>query len=178
MREGSRRERGTDEREVRCARDARPARVRIRARGGVALTAGLERYSSAGSGSLSVTRGETPPYELCVRGVFGPGLPLSTAWQTARETGAVSEMPYALGLALGRVYEQQARYRALGDALTHAINVDYQREGIEAYMRRRCAHFITLETDFANREGVLVQVYRKALRELPADPARVVARGR
>jgi hypothetical protein len=117
-------------------------------------------------------RAEAPPLAVCAGGavgpVFAPALPLATAWQAARETGAVATMPYATVLALGRVYEQQTRYRALGDALTQAINVDYQREGLAPYMRARCANFAVLEEDFANREGALADLYAAALREVGA----------
>jgi len=116
-------------------------------------------------------RGQTPPLAVCVAGVFSPALPLATAWQAARETGAVATMPYATVLALGPVYEQQARYRALADAVTQAINVDFQRDGIEPYMRARCANFATLEEDFANREGVLAALYAEARRGLGAARA-------
>jgi hypothetical protein len=117
-------------------------------------------------------RRELPPERVYFGGVLRPALPLSTAWQTARETGALSGLPYSVVLAVAPVYEAQARYRALGDALTHAIMVDLQRRGVEPVFRDDFANFITVERDFAQREQILASDYSRTIAQL--DSARGV----
>ena len=90
----------------------------------------------------------------------------STAWESARETGATSEMPYDLVLVLSRTYDRQARYRSLGDALVQDVMGQIRREGMEAVLRDRSASFVPLQEDFVNRESLLLQAYNSALVEL------------
>jgi hypothetical protein len=99
-------------------------------------------------------------------GVFRPALLLSTAWQTARETGALSQLPYALVLRLAPVYESQEKYRALGEALGQGTMLDAQRRGAMIVFRDNFANFIVVERDFSNREEVLARNYRQALATL------------
>jgi len=107
-----------------------------------------------------------PPRVYFESGVFQPALPLSTAWQTARETGALSGLPYSVVLAIAPVYEAQARYRAVGDALTQSIMVDVQRRGVEPVLRDDFANFIPVERDFAQREQVLAGDYARTIAQL------------
>jgi hypothetical protein len=111
-------------------------------------------------------RGQRPPESVYFGGVLQPALPLSTAWQTARETGALTALPYAVVLALAPVYEVQSRYRELGDGLAQAIMVEMQRRGVEPVFRDEFAHFIPIERDFANREGMLDDTYAQAIARL------------
>jgi hypothetical protein len=107
-----------------------------------------------------------PPRVYFESGVLQPALPLSTAWQTARETGALSGLPYPVVLAIAPVYEAQARYRAVGDALTQSIMVDVQRRGVEPVLRDDFANFISVERDFAQREQVLSGEYARTIAQL------------
>src|SRR5687768_12499068 len=93
-------------------------------------------------------RRELPPERVYFGGVFKPALVLSTAWQTARETGALSQLPYALVLRLAPVYESQEKYRALGEALGHGVLLDAQRRGALAVFRDNFANFVMIEQDF------------------------------
>ena len=89
------------------------------------------------------------------------------SWSTtARETGALADLPYALVLAVAPVYEAHARYREMGDALAQATMVDVQRRGAEPVFRDDFAHFIPIERDFANREDVLAGAYARAVARL------------
>jgi hypothetical protein len=116
-------------------------------------------------------RRELPPARVYFGGVFNPALVLSTAWQTARETGALSQLPYALVLRLSPIYESQERYRALGEALAQGAMLEVQRRGALAVFRDSFAHFIQLEQDFSNREAVLARRYRQALATLDSVSA-------
>jgi hypothetical protein len=119
-------------------------------------------------------RRELPPERVYFGGLFRPALLLSTAWQTARETGALSELPYALVLRVAPVYEYQEKYRALGEALGQGVMLDAQRRGAIAVFRDNFANFVQIEEDFSNREAVLARNYRQALAAL--DSASVHSR--
>jgi hypothetical protein len=111
-------------------------------------------------------RRELPPERVYFGGLLRPALVLSTAWQTARETGALSELPYAVVLRLAPVYESQDGYRSLGESLAQGVMLEAQRRGAHAVFRDGFANFILVEQDFANREAGLARKYRLALATL------------
>jgi hypothetical protein len=111
-------------------------------------------------------RRESPPERVYFGGMLQPASVLSTAWQTARETGALSELPYDLVLRLAPVYETQETYRALGESLAHGVMLEVPRRGAMAVFRDGFANFILIEQDFANREAVLARRYRNAVATL------------
>ena len=111
-------------------------------------------------------RREPPPQRVYFGGMLRPAPVLSTAWQTAREIGALSELPYALVLRLAPVYESQDNYRSLGESLAHGVMLEMQRRGATAVFRDGFANFIMVEQDFANREAVLARSYRRAVAAL------------
>lgn len=78
---------------------------------------------------------QAPPARLYLAGIFNPGLVHSTAWESAREAGAMDQMPYDLVLALSRIYDRQGRYQDLADGLVQGIMADIRREGIEPVLR-------------------------------------------
>jgi hypothetical protein len=123
----------------------------------LAIGDSLERYAELG---------EPPPPRIYLFGIFNPAPVHATAWESALETGTTSDMAYELVLTLSRVYDGQARYRGLGDALVQEIMDDIRREGEEAVLRDRSARFITLDRDFAGRESALAEAYESALVEL------------
>ena len=104
-----------------------------------------------------------PPREIYLYGMFNPAKVSSIAWQAARETGALADMPLPTVLGLARAYEAQERYRALAQSLLVGIMDDVRRDGMDAVMRDRFTQFIPLATDFANREGGLLENYIQAL---------------
>lgn len=110
-----------------------------------------------------VSRRAMPPASIYNYGMFNPASVSSIAWQAARETGAVGDMPLPTVLALARVYDAQERYRALGDALLVGIMEDVRRDGMDVVLRDRFRQFIPLATDFANREEGLMRHYRRVL---------------
>jgi hypothetical protein len=105
----------------------------------------------------------SPPVAIYSNGMFNPAVVSSTAWQAARETGALGNLPLSLVLALAPAYEAQERYRSLGDAMLSGIMTDVRHDGMETVLRDRFPQFIALDIDFGNREGVLLDHYRRAL---------------
>lgn len=107
-----------------------------------------------------------PSREVYLYGMFNPASVSGTAWQTARETGALGDMPLSLVFRLARAYDAQERYRALAQALLVGIMDDVRRDGMDAVLRDRFTQFIPLATDFANREEALLEHYSQALASL------------
>ena len=108
-------------------------------------------------------RGARPTPQVWMNPMFNPALVTSTAWQAARETGALAGMPLATVLRLAPAYEAQERYRALGEALVVGIMHDVRRDGMEGVLRDQFVQFIPLTVDFGNRESVLLEHYQRAL---------------
>jgi hypothetical protein len=117
-----------------------------------------------------VARGARPTPQVWMNPMFNPALVTSTAWEAARETGALADMPLPTVLRLAPAYEAQERYRALGEALVVGIMHDVRRDGMEGVLRDRFGQFIPLAVDFGNREGVLLEHYQRALAS-PTAPA-------
>jgi hypothetical protein len=107
-----------------------------------------------------------PDVSIYSNGMFNPAAVTSTAWQTARETGALNDLPLATVLTIAPAYEAQERYRSLADAMGIAIMSDARRDGMEVVLRDRFAQFIPLDIDFGHRESALLQKYRTALDHL------------
>ena len=113
-----------------------------------------------------VARHELPPRPVVYGGIFNPATVSAVAWQTARESGVLSNMKYSTILLLAPTYEAQERYRALTDAVSQSLENDVRRDGMDRVMRDRFAQFIDLATDFKNREGTLVERYRTTIRRM------------
>ena len=162
-------------------RDARQRRARVAAAlTGIATELGEDsiRVTAARARHLRIVdtleafarRRALPPREVYLYGMFNPAPVSSIAWQAARETGALADMPLSTVLALARVYEAQDRYSELGGALLVGIMHDIRRDGMDVVLRDRFTQFVPLATDFANRETVLLDHYRRALAMLDEVP--------
>lgn len=112
------------------------------------------------------TRREMLPARIYLGGVFRPAATQSTAWDSARETGVTTDLPFGLVLTLSRTYDRQARYRALGDAVAQDLMIQIRRQGFEPVLRDEPAGLMALQEDFANRESVLLQAYDSVLSAL------------
>jgi len=112
-------------------------------------------------------RHQKPDSGIYLNGIFNPALVTSIAWQTARETGVLGDMPLAVVLSIAPVYEVQEQYRAMTEAMSAGIMNDVRRDGMDTVLRDRFAQFIPLDVDFANREFRLLKLYSKALNQLP-----------
>jgi hypothetical protein len=94
---------------------------------------------------------QLPGVEIYSNGMFNPAIVTNTAWQAARETGALGDI------------------RALADAMGIAIMSDVRRDGMTTILRDRFGQFVPLEIDFSHREGVLLDHYQRALAGLDRD---------
>lgn len=113
---------------------------------------------------------EIPSPELAFGGMLQPARVVSTAWTSARDTGALSGLPYALVLQVSLVYERQASYDALAEQLVADLYMDARRRGVDAVFREGYVGFIALTSDFSNREALLVRYYDRALAALGHSP--------
>jgi hypothetical protein len=119
-----------------------------------------------------VSRRELPPPRVYGGGVVRPAPVTATAWDAARETGVLAELPYALVLRIAPVYEAQARYRTLTDGVVREMTTDVMRLGFEPVLRDRAAQIAALDEDFSNRELAMAERYRRALAGLDSAAAR------
>lgn len=104
-----------------------------------------------------------PPPGAYPQGLAAPGRVIRTAWETARSTGTIVDLPYPVVLRLSRVYGRQAEYEELSRALLHTAYTQVASEGVEAFLRGY-ANWIGVAQDFAGRERILLEAYDAALR--------------
>lgn len=112
--------------------------------------------------------GQPPPPEVYLGGMFNAAPVYAVAWESARETGTLSDLPYELVLELSRVYDRQARYRQLGHAVVEDVMMQIRREGTAAVLRDGAMGFMSIQEDFAGREQRLSEAYRALLDRLRA----------
>lgn len=110
-----------------------------------------------------VAAGAPVPQRVYFGGMFNPAYVLGVAWQSARDGGTLGELPYPLVLRLSRVYERQAQYRVLTEALLHGIYGDLMARGVTASFRDNAPSWSILLRDFADREGTLEEHYDSVL---------------
>ena len=111
-----------------------------------------------------------PDVGIYSNGMWNPAILTSTAWEAARETGALGDMPLTTVLRIAPAYETQERYRAATEALGASIMNDIRHDGMERVLRDQFAQFVTLDVDFANRERRLLRAYDTALGSLAERP--------
>jgi hypothetical protein len=98
--------------------------------------------------------------------MFDPARVQSTAWEAARQGDALRELPYALVVRLGRLYEAQLQYRALSDRLIADMYTDVRRDGITRHFGSNPAAWEMLNRDFADRAGTLEETYARTATEV------------
>ena len=108
-------------------------------------------------------RHAVPSDSLLFSGIFNPAHVLATAWQTARDTRVLGELPYQVALRLGTLYEQQDAYVHASDALDQSLLAHMQNEGVKAAFLDRWANMIFLNLDFAGRAEGLGGRYKRTL---------------
>jgi hypothetical protein len=118
-----------------------------------------------------LARNQPLPPRIYLGGIFNPAPTYAVAWESARETGVTTVLPYELVLELSRVYDEQSRYRELADALVQDVMMAVRRQGAEPVLRDGSTGFISIQDDFANREQHLLEAYRTVLAKLSAEPA-------
>jgi hypothetical protein len=115
-----------------------------------------------------VTLNEPLPPSIYLGGIFNPAPTYAVAWESARVTGVMRDVPYELVLGLSRVYDEQYRYRELADALVQDIMMQIRREGADPVLGDGSTGFIAIQEDFSNREQHLLEAYRAILTTLDA----------
>ena len=159
-------------------RETRQRRERVRvALAGIRdeLRANAQRVDSARARHLRVVdtlqklqaSGALPPPQVWANGMWNPASVTSAAWDAARETGALADMPMETVLQLARVYHSQDDYSRLSDGLGVDIMNDVRQLGMEAVLRDRYVQFIPIAIDASNRERALLRRYGQVL-ALPA----------
>ena len=108
-------------------------------------------------------RGALPPPQIYMNGMWNPASVTSAAWEAARETGALADMPMATVLELARVYHAQEDYETLGDGVGVGVMNDVRQFGMEGVLRDRFQQFIPLALDASNRESVMLGRYEQVL---------------
>lgn len=96
------------------------------------------------------------------RGFIGPAQVYQTAWEAARETGALSDLDYATLLALSRAYESQDRYEAQARAVGGIIYEQMFREGVDSVAAAGTKLAALIHT-FRFREEELLSSYDEVL---------------
>ena len=104
-----------------------------------------------------------PPPKIWAEGIWSPAQVTSTAWEVARETGALADIPPATVLALAKVYGSQENYSTLADELNVDLMNDVRQHGMEVVLRDRFVQFVPLAVDFSNRERGLLRQYERVL---------------
>ncbi len=108
----------------------------------------------------------TPAITVFERGFVSPATVLSTAWESARSTGALRHLPYAEVLRLSSVYAEQDNYllqqRSVGEVLYRRL-LHSGTDGLLQDYR----HLMVLIGSFHYREQELLATYQ---RTLPAPP--------
>lgn len=106
-----------------------------------------------------------PEWKDFPQGLLSPARVVSTAWQSSLTTGAAAQLPYPQLLALSSIYEEQASYEQLSDALLATAYEDLMRGGsrklLEGY-----ANFAPVQRDFSGKEAELLEAYDRALASL------------
>jgi hypothetical protein len=108
----------------------------------------LEQFQAAG---------REPDEQTATGGLFQPARLVTTAWQSARDSGATSQLPYPLVLELSRLYQSKDRYNDLAQQLTNDLYADLRRRGLDAVLRQGYRGMLILVIDFSNRERRLVE---------------------
>ena len=125
--------------------------------------AAVRHKATADSLQAYVDRHAVPSDRLLFSGVFNPAHTHATAWQTARDTRALGDIPYAVALRLGALYEEQESYARAGDALDASMATRIMTDGVKSAFLDRWTNLIFLNMDFAGRAQNLGERYKRTL---------------
>lgn len=96
---------------------------------------------------------ETPPLQLLSGGLFNPATINNTAWEMAKQSGIIDYFDYELVLDLSALYQRQAEYKDLGNAITQNFYVKVTMDkDIEEVLQDNYENWIVLLGDFSRRE--------------------------
>jgi hypothetical protein len=108
------------------------------------------------------------------RGFIFPAQVHNTAWSSAAEIGALSNMSYDSVLVLSRVYAQQESYQEQAKSVGQIIYTELYRGGTSAIIANS-DNLITVLQTFAYREQQLLQTYNTLLSETFTEQHRQLA---
>ncbi len=101
------------------------------------------------------------------RGFVMPAQLLSTGWDTAVATDAVSHFDYEDVLSVSRVYSDQERYDTQSLAVSQIIYSELYTRGHEGFLENY-ANLASIIGTFAYRERQLVELYDATLSDITA----------
>lgn len=104
-----------------------------------------------------VAREVLVPERVYMSGMFSPGRPVSAAWESARTTGVLGDLPYPLVLRLSDVYGSVELYRSLSEGIAHDLYTDFLRRGPKSVFGDAAPNFGLLAGDWAQREARLTE---------------------
>ncbi|MDX1536962.1 hypothetical protein [Arsukibacterium sp.] len=108
------------------------------------------------------------------RGFIFPAQVHHTAWSSAAEIGALSNMSYDSVLVLSRVYAQQESYQEQAKSVGQIIYTELYRGGTAAIIANS-DNLITILQTFAYREQQLLKTYNTLLSETFTEQHRQLA---
>lgn len=89
-------------------------------------------------------------------GMFSPARPVTAAWESARATGVLGDLPYDLVLTLSDVYASQQLYETLNTGIAQSVYADLLRRGRAVVFHEQAANFGMIASEWAQRERNLV----------------------
>ena len=114
--------------------------------------------------------GVYPDGRVFSRGFIHPAAVLSTAWETATATDAISHMPYATVVRLNRMYEQQQSYESQAETVGQILYQQLFTMGYE-HVLRNYRHLSTIVGTFWYRECQLLASYDEVLADADSTSA-------
>lgn len=147
------------ERRARAAQALAAIRAEVDSNAALTRRARLHHRAVADTLARYLAAGRQLPERVYFGGMFDPARVLDVAWESARDGGALAQLPYPLVLHLSRVYERQAQYRGLTEALVEGTYADMMMRGALPAFRDNAASWRMLLRDFADREGTLEEQY-------------------
>ena len=123
-----------------------------------------------------VARDALVPERIYMGGMFSPGRPVAAAWESARTTGALGDLPYPLVLRLSDVYGSFELYRTLSEGIARDLYSALLRRGAQPVFGAAAPNFGILIGDWAQRETRLVEKCDSAIALIDRLPRGVPAR--
>jgi hypothetical protein len=111
---------------------------------------------------LAAATAGPPPIQVFSQGFVNPAQVLSTAWDTASQTGALEHIPYATVLQLSAMYERQDEYRNQAHTIGPIIYGEMFRGGAQAIVENY-RNLASIIQTFLYREAQLIAAYDTTL---------------
>ena len=135
------------------------------------LTQRLSQFQTSSGGQATAS---TPGRDVFQKGFLHPASMISTAWDSAKATDAVSHMPYDQVLALAHIYDEQRSYADQSHEVEQLIFAKLFNEGFEAMLHNH-ANLLTVISTFWFRECQLLREYDQTFQKLGTGATNAVA---